>query len=122
MAVLEKSVNAQKSKAKTAYDDNIKYLKKNKKDLVAAQKIERDNLETHQILWKIVVLLQSIQIQFTETSLDSIKQIRDNLKTVFDDISGAIDNLIGGSATLQSVSYAAAQGQLNSIITSGIIP
>ena len=123
MAVLEKSVNAQKSKAKTAYDDNIKYLRKTREDLVAAQKIERDNLETHlNSLEDSRIAAVNSQIQFTETSLDSIKQIRDNLKTVFDDISGAIDNLIGGSSTLQSVSYAVAQGQLNSIITSGIIP
>lgn len=124
---LERSVTAEKTSAKKAFDERMKGLKKQRDDLVESQRIERANLESHlNTLEDQRVAGVQAQITANETYLDSVRSVRDNLKTLFDDIDGAIKTLTNSQTTLQSSTYQLAKSQLDSALAtarmSGSLP
>lgn len=124
---LERSVTAEKTSAKKTFDERMKGLKKQREDLVESQRIERANLETHlNTLEDQRIAGVQAQITANETYLDSVRSVRDNLKTLFDDIDGAIKTLTNSQTTLQSSTYQLAKSQLDSALAtarmSGSLP
>lgn len=123
MSVLSKSVAAQKTALKTELDKKISNIA----DLKTA---ENDAYE-----FSKTVLEQQAQDASTyydsqktamSTQIDNAKEYRDGLKSIFDDISSAIDNLTGSSATLETQSYNSAKAQLDASAalakSTGILP
>ncbi len=123
LSVLDKSVAKQKTNLKKELDIKVGHIN----DLKAA---ENDRYEAERkILENAASASSSYYSRLQEdlsTQVGSVKEYRDNIKSLFDDISAAIDKLTQSGVGLQSQTYATAKAQLDSAIAlasaSGSLP
>lgn len=123
LSVLDKSVAKQKTNLKKELDIKVGHIN----DLKAAENDRYD--AERKILENAASASSTYYSKLQEdlsTQVGSVKEYRDNIKSLFDDISAAIDKLTQSGVGLQSQTYATAKAQLDSAValasTSGSLP
>jgi len=123
LSVLDKSVSKQKTNLKKELDIKAGHIN----DLKAAENDRYD--AERKILENAASASSTYYSRLQEdlsTQVGSVKEYRDNIKSLFDDISAAIDKLTQSGVGLQSQTYATAKSQLDSAVAlasaSGSLP
>jgi len=123
LSVLDKSVAKQKTNLKKELDIKVGHIN----DLKAAENDRYD--AERKILENAASASSTYYSKLQEdlsTQVGSVKEYRDNIKSLFDDISAAIDKLTQSGVGLQSQTYATAKAQLDSAVAlasaSGSLP
>ena len=123
LAILDKSVVAQKKILKDDLDGKILNINSAKDAEDTRFEAEKAKLEATKTISDEYYATQQ---EAAANAVTSIKEYRDELKTLFDDISGAVDKLTNNNKQLQAISYSAAKAQLDSVIatakSSGQLP
>ncbi len=123
LAILDKSVVAQKKILKDDLDGKILNINSAKDAEDARFEAEKAKLEATKTISDEYYATQQ---EAAANAVTSIKEYRDELKTLFDDISGAVDKITNNNKQLQAISYNAAKAQLDSVLatakSSGQLP
>ena len=123
LAILDKSVVAQKKILKDDLDGKILNINSAKDAEDTRFEAEKAKLEATKTISDEYYATQQ---EAAANAVTSIKEYRDELKTLFDDISGAVDKLTNNNKQLQAISYSAAKAQLDSVLatakSSGQLP
>jgi len=123
LAILDKSVVAQKKILKDDLDGKLLNINSAKDAEDARFEAEKAKLEATKTISDEYYATQQ---EAAANAVTSIKEYRDELKTLFDDISGAVDKLTNNNKQLQAISYSAAKAKLDSVLatakSSGQLP
>lgn len=113
LAILDKSVVAQKKILKDDLDGKLLNINSAKNAEDARFEAEKAKLEATKTISDEYYATQQ---EAAANAVSSIKEYRDELKTLFDDISSAVDKLTNNNKQLQAISYNAAKAQIDSVL------